>query len=312
MANFKRDVNRFLFRNRDKGIPRLMMWICIANAVVYLIGQFRSDLVSLLLFHPQMIMKGQVWRLFTYIFTFASNSVFLFSTFLGALISIMFYYWVGSTLERTWGTLRFNLFYFSGILLTDLVAMILYWCFKLPMTITSDYLNLSMFLAIATLAPETRVLIYMIIPVKMKWLAWLDIGLTAYNMIRYFMLTSYMYPIYGFGWILFCLFPLVALLNYFLFFGKDVKNLFPQLRKFHGKKRKKAASFGYNEEDTRPNPDWAKKYTNDSGAKPYRHKCTVCGRTDVDCPGLEFRYCSKCAGYFCYCIDHINNHTHVQ
>lgn len=312
MANLKRDMNRFLFRHRDKGIPRLMMWICIANAVVYVLGRWNSGLVSLLIFDPRWIMKGQVWRLFTYIFTFASNSVFLFSTFLGAVISILFYYWIGSVLERTWGTLRFNLFYLIGILLTDLVAMILYWGFDLPMLITSEYLNLSMFLAVATLAPETRVYIYMIIPVKMKWMAWVYFGITLYGIIRSLMLWSVMYPIFGVGWLLFCLFPLVALLNYFLFFGRNVKNLLPSFRRLHVQRRKKSPSYGFNPEDTQPNPNWAKKYTNDSGARPYRHKCTVCGRTDADCPGLEFRYCSKCAGYFCYCIDHINNHTHVQ
>ena len=42
----------------------------------------------------------------------------------------------------------------------------------------------------------------------------------------------------------------------------------------------------------------------------YRHKCEVCGRTDADFPDLQFRYCSKCAGYHCFCEDHIFNHTH--
>ena len=45
---------------------------------------------------------------------------------------------------------------------------------------------------------------------------------------------------------------------------------------------------------------------------PYTHKCTVCGKTDVDSPDLEFRYCSRCNGYHCYCQEHISNHTHIQ
>ena len=64
--------------------------------------------------------------------------------------------------------------------------------------------------------------------------------------------------------------------------------------------------------DAEPNPDWAKNYRSSTGERPYRHKCTVCGRTDTDYPNLEFRYCSKCKGYCCYCIDHINNHVHIQ
>ena len=63
--------------------------------------------------------------------------------------------------------------------------------------------------------------------------------------------------------------------------------------------------------NARPNPNWAGAYRSKSGEKPYRHKCTVCGRTDTDYPNLEFRYCSKCNGYYCYCIDHINNHVHI-
>ena len=62
----------------------------------------------------------------------------------------------------------------------------------------------------------------------------------------------------------------------------------------------------------KPNPNWAKGYQSKTGERPYRHKCTVCGRTDTDYPNLEFRYCSKCNGYYCYCMDHINNHVHIQ
>ena len=61
-----------------------------------------------------------------------------------------------------------------------------------------------------------------------------------------------------------------------------------------------------------PNPNWAQNYQNRAGERPYRHKCLVCGRTDTEYPDLEFRYCSKCKGYCCYCIDHINNHVHIQ
>ena len=68
----------------------------------------------------------------------------------------------------------------------------------------------------------------------------------------------------------------------------------------------------FTQKKQKPNPNWASGYQSKSGQKPYRHKCTVCGRTDADYPNLEFRYCSKCKGYYCYCIDHINNHAHIQ
>jgi hypothetical protein len=56
----------------------------------------------------------------------------------------------------------------------------------------------------------------------------------------------------------------------------------------------------------------AKKARRDLAGMPYRHKCAVCGRTDIEYPDLEFRYCSRCNGYHCFCIDHINNHIHFS
>lgn len=309
MAHLKRDVNRFLFKHRNKGIPRLMLWICISNALVFLISLFNDSLVNLLYFNAAAILRGQVWRLVTYIFTFAVGSGPIFYRIFVATLSISFYYWIGTLLENTWGTLRFNLFYLMGVVLMDVTALGLYLGFGIPAGVTTHYLNLSMFLAVATLLPDYKIYLNLIIPVKMKWLAWLDLGLTLYEVVSTIVFLGPYYN-YHIGIILYALFPLIALLNYFIFFGRDVKNLLPGRRLYQKKpgrvRRQKNAA------EPQPSPDWAKNYRSDSGQRPYRHKCTVCGRTDVDCPDLEFRYCSKCAGYFCYCIDHINNHTHVQ
>ena len=103
--------------------------------------------------------------------------------------------------------------------------------------------------------------------------------------------------------------PLVPLANYFLFFGSDVQNLFPNSWRY---RRPKQHNPGPYAAGAKPNPNWAKGYQSKTGERPYRHKCTVCGRTDTDYPNLEFRYCSKCNGYYCYCMDHINNHVHIQ
>ena len=309
MAHLKRDFNRFLFKHRDKGIPRLMLWICISNALVFLISLFNESLVNLLYFNAAAILRGQVWRLVTYIFTFAVGSGPIFYRIFVATLSISFYYWIGTLLENTWGTLRFNLFYLMGVVLMDATALGLYLGFGIPAGVTTHYLNLSMFLAVATLLPDYKIYLNLIIPVKMKWLAWLDLGLTLYEVVSTIVLLGPYYN-YHIGIILYALFPLIALLNYFIFFGRDVKNLLPGRRLY--RKKPGRVPRQKNVAESQPSPDWSKNYRSDSGQRPYRHKCTVCGRTDVDCPDLEFRYCSKCAGYFCYCIDHINNHTHVQ
>ena len=237
------------------------------------------------------------------------------------LVAIYFYYWIGKTLEANWGTLRFNLFYLTGLLMMDIAALAIHLVFSvegmdLPLPVTVTYLNLSMFLAVATLIPEQKVLFMMFIPIKMKWLALVDLGLTAYQVVNGIYIaiiywTKYHSAAIGVFYILIALFPLIALLNYFLFLGKDIKNLLPQRWQRSRRERKAARNF-QSKVDAEPNPDWAKNYRSSTGERPYRHKCTVCGRTDTDYPNLEFRYCSKCKGYCCYCIDHINNHVHIQ
>ncbi|MDR0889491.1 MAG: rhomboid family intramembrane serine protease [Oscillospiraceae bacterium] len=316
MSHLRRDANRFLYRNRDKGIPKLMLFVAIGNLLVYFMGKMpgMESLYSLLIFDAQKILQGQVWRLFTYIFTTLSERNFFFG-----ILGLFFYNWAGGLLEDTWGRLRFNLYYLSGILITDVVALLLYVSFRPISTIllnssavSSVYLNMSLFLAVATLLPDQRILLYMIIPIKMRWLALFDLAVTLYYVVIGLIDTARIWTEFGAfaGTFLLLLsfFPLLALLNYFLFFGRGVKNLFPRRRYRRTKQRQRVQP----EPAAQPNPDWAKKYRSATGEQPYRHKCTVCGRTDTTCPGLEFRYCSRCKGYFCYCIDHINNHNHVQ
>ena len=151
-------------------------------------------------------------------------------------------------------------------------------------------------MAFATLYPETQFLLFFIIPLKAKYLAWFYL---AYNALAVIIGT---FP--------YNLFPIVALLNYFLFFGSDIKNVLGYRRPRHIS-RPSAKRPGAKQEQ-KPNANWADQYRNASGQKPYHHKCTVCGRTDTDYPDLEFRYCSRCKGYYCYCMDHINNHVHIQ
>ena len=306
MANLKRDANRFLYRNRDKGVPNLMLYVGIGNAVVYVLSLILSfkgiKLDDQLRFDVDAIISGQVWRLITYPFTLIlGDNLLIFK-----LISLYFYYWVGKMLERIWGTLKFNLYYFTGLLLTTLAGILIPLITGYAILVTALYIHMSLFLAVATLCPEEKVFLYFIIPIKMRWMALVYVGLTVLGVVS----SVSAYAVYGSGGIWFALIAygtpvVISLINYLIFLGSDVKNLFVSNRGYRPPQKKP-------EPKAQPNPDWAKNYRGPSGEKPYRHKCTVCGRTDADCPDLEFRYCSKCAGYFCYCIDHINNHTHVQ
>ena len=311
MKNLRQGFERFCFRNRDKGIPNLMLYIVLGNAIVYLLSVMNQNFVlyDVLCFDRNAVLQGQVWRLITYVFTsFSSGSGLLLMA-----ISYLCYYSIGRAIENIWGTFRFTLFYLSGVVLMDVFAM----CFGgIPVVIDglhldlSGYyrsmgtsLNLTLFLSYATLYPNNHFLLFFIIPVRAWIFALVDLVLTAID------IYALSYPVFAFPH---NLFPLVAIGNYLLFFGKDVTNIFPISWRVNAgrlfKKNKQPKKTG-----TIPFPS-AGSYqaTVATPTAPYNHRCTVCGRTDTDYPDLEFRYCSRCNGYHCYCIDHINDHTHVE
>lgn len=200
-------------------------------------------------------------------------------------------------MEQVWGTFRFNLFYLTGIVLMDIYAMLFGgWA-------DISYLNMSLFLGYATMYPDARFLLLYIIPVKAWIFAVIDLALTVYQVIA---LTSM-------GLFPYSLFPLVAIGNYFLFFGKDVINLIPLSWRIKAGRRKKTnKTTAPNKPPIQFRTEATPQNTTPKDKTPYTHRCTVCGRTDISHPDLEFRYCSRCEGYHCYCEDHIGNHTHIQ
>lgn len=291
----KHKINRFFFKHRDKGIKNMMLYLAIGNAVVYLLTMAsRAEIAfyQLLNLVPDKVLAGEVWRLVTYPLCFVCEHGLLFG-----VIGMLFYYWCGTILEQYWGTLRFNLYYLSGILLTDIAAMLL--------GISADiyYVNMSLFLAVATVIPEQQIRIYFIIPVKMKWLAWLDLGLTLVSVIpgivRMIALLSAGKPPY-LNWLI----ALVPIVNFLLFFGRQAADILPDFMRRRGSGRN-ARVRPIHTVRTAPVRETPRPRDN------ARFRCTVCGRTELSNPGLEFRYCSKCAGYRCYCEDHIHNHTHI-
>ena len=293
MSQLRKRFERFCFKHRNKGIPNLMLYIALGSALVYVLGMIDQSytLYEFLCFDRRLILQGQVWRLFSYVLTYGFGSLNIALVGIGLLC----YFSLGRAMENLWGTLRFNLFYFSGVILQDI------FCLIFGGTATVDYLNLSLFLAYATLYPNEHFLLFFIIPVKAWIFALVDLAVVAYDVTM--MTLAGLFP--------YSLFPLVALLNYFLFFGKDIVNVIPVSWRANARrlfKKKPAKKTG-----TIPFPTAGSYQASTAQVKaPYTHRCTVCGRTDVSDPNLEFRYCSRCNGYHCYCQDHINNHTHIQ
>ncbi len=292
MKNLRRNFERFCFQNRSKGIPNLMLYVSLGSAIVYIMSMFDNSytLYYALCFNRALILQGQVWRLFTFIFTYNAGNILL------TAITLLCYYSLGRAMENLWGTLRFNLFYFTGIILMDL------FCMLFGGSADVYYLNLSLFLGYATLYPNARFLLLFIIPVKAWIFALVDLVLTVYDVCNLFA--------HGYG--LYSLFPLVAIANYLLFFGKDVVNVIPLSWRVNARRLFKKKQ-GSTPKKTGTIP-FAGSYeaTKATVQQPYTHRCRICGRTDVSNPELEFRYCSRCSGYHCYCEDHISNHEHVE
>ena len=292
MKNLRNRFERFCYRNRNKGIPNLMLYLCLGSAMVYLFSLFSQNyiLYRILCFDQELILQGQVWRLITYPLTYGLESLNLIV--MG--ISLVCYYSLGRAMENLWGTCRFNLYYLTGILMMDVYCMIF------GGRADVYYLNLSLFLGYATLYPNAQFLLLYIIPVKAWIFALLDLLLVVYGLIVYSFPSN--------------LFSVISLANYFLFFGKDIVNVFPiswraNASRLFRRKKKKAAGPA----KTIPFPSAGSYAASTASVKaPYNHRCTVCGRTDVSDPDLEFRYCSRCNGYYCYCEDHISNHAHIQ
>lgn len=286
MRGFMKKVDIFCYKHPRFGINNLMLIIVIGTAAVWLLSMMdRSNtLLSMLIFNPAAILQGQIWRLVTFIFMPTGDGIWL-------IISLYFYYFIGSVLEREWGKGRFTIFYLSGMLLTIIYGFILYFATGLPFPVTTTYINYSLFFAFATLYPDNMVLLFFFIPVKMKWLAILDAAYFAYGIIDGL--------ITGVGMLkLLSLMPVIAILNYLLFFGSSLM----EIMRPRGGYRQRRKTVDFQQE--------LHRMKKDAKHKNYMHKCAVCGRTDADYPDLEFRYCSRCVGYHCFCQDHINNHVH--
>ena len=275
--------DKFCYKHPKFGIPNLMLYIIIGTVIVYLLdfisgGNFLATL--LFFFERNAIFSGQVWRILTFIFIPPNRNVLFFAIF------AYFYYFLGSTLEREWGSGKFTLYYGTGMLFN----IILGFCIGYADVF---YLNISLLFAFAALWPNMRVLLFFVIPVKMKWIAWFN---GAFFVVSIVNALSGPMPILA-------LIPIVAILNFLLFFAGDLQETIRNGQKIsaHNVRHAKSKTVDFHA---------AQQHVREK--KGYLHKCAVCGKTDVTNPEKSFRYCSKCNGYYCYCDDHIFTHEHVE
>ena len=284
MRKLNRAIDRFCILHPNFGIPNLMLNIVVCNVAVYLLDRFSDSGLSMLLYISlSRVLRGQIWRIVTFIFV-PSGSGLLFFFF------YCYFTWsMGRTLEQQWGTAKFTCYYLGGALLTVVGATAVSLLSRVDVAVWSaSEVTFAMFLAFAILFPDaTFVLFPLPIPIRAKYIAYFDL---AYFAVMIFS------PIVRSAWYA-CIVPLMALLNVALM-------IWPELVSFlhlEQKRSKQAAHF----HNTTANARRAAQQP-EAGVR----KCAVCVRTNKTNPELDFRYCSRCAGYHCFCSDHIFSHIH--
>lgn len=284
MSKWEKKFGRYAIQN-------LSMVLIMCYAAGYLITLINQNFLMYLTLNPYQILRGQIWRLFTWIIIPPDTSNLFF-----VLLMLYFYYSIGTSLERTWGTWRYNVYLISGMLFTivgSFLLMVYCMLFQretmayygtenfftiISMIFSTYYVNMSIFLAFSATFPEVQVLLMFLIPVKVKWMG------IIYGVI---LLTEF---IQGTVYSRFAM--TASLLNFAVFWltGRKRVHMTPrQVRRRQEFHREMKANTGIT-----------------------RHKCAICGRTEKDHPDLEFRFCSKCDGNFEYCQEHLFTHQHVK
>lgn len=278
-------------------IPNLTLYLIICYGIGYLMQYLVPAGYQYLMLDPFLVLKGQVWRLVTWILIPPDSSNLFF-----VLITLYLYYSLGGLLERIWGTYKYNVYLFSGLLFTILGAFVLCGYSVLmgaqPTMYTGLYLlnngsavyfgqfstyyiNMSIFLACAASIPDVQVLLMFLFPIKVKWLGIVYGIILLVNCIQGGIAT----------WIV----VIFSLLNFLVFFLRSKGKMhlsvgqIKRQQEFHQKMRSAGQTKGIT-----------------------RHKCAICGRTELDGDDLEFRFCSKCNGNYEYCQYHLFTHEHVK
>ena len=265
----------------------------------YLLTWLAPSVMGYLTLDPYAILHGQVWRLVTWVIS-PPSSFDLFT-----IIMLMFYLSLGTTLEKVWGTWQYNVYIFTGILLTIVGSFLCMGVFYIvygqaaalamqglcalgAWQFSTYFINMSIFLAYAATFPNAQVLLMFVIPIKVKYLGIVYGVLLVYQMVGYFQVGLSTYAEYWFGVAAIA----ASLLNFLIFWLRSKNHM-----NWNPKQVKRKMEF---RQDIRRNPN----------PRITKHKCAVCGRSEEDDPTLEFRFCSKCNGNYEYCQNHLFTHQH--
>lgn len=283
MSKFEKKFGKYAIEN-------LTLYLIVCYIAGYIIQIIAPTMAAWLTLDPYRILHGQIWRLVTWLLI-PPSTLDIFT-----IIMLFFYYSIGTTLEKTWGTYRYNVYLFMGMLFTIIAAFLfLGVCYvmmpvfpeKVSIGLLSEamgvicstyYISISIFLGFAMTYPNVEVLLMFIFPIKMKWLGYADLFMLVLELLVGSLARKFVIG--------------AALLNVFVFYlmtQRRVK-MTPKQMKRRGEIRREV-----------------KKQSTVT-----RHKCAICGRTEKDDPELTFRFCSKCNGNYEYCQYHLFTHEHVK
>lgn len=237
-------------------IPGLVRMIVILNALVFVLGKLNPAFLGLLYLDKTAILQGQVWRLVTYIFIPNTDS------FLWILLALGFLWMIGEGLEQAWGAFRLNLYYLIGMIGTTVAA------FVFGADFSNTMLNTSLYFAFAWFYPDVQIYLLMILPVKVRWMAWVLGGLlllqlaTGDSSVRMAIIAS--------------------MANYLIFFGPEI---------YRNARRHREVSSRRQTFVTASIPE----------DEPL-HRCAICSRTERSNPELDFRVARDGNDY---CLEHL-------
>ncbi len=254
-------IDRAESRFGHLAIPNLLRIVAGFNALVFILYKVNPGWLDTLRLVPQAVLAGEVWRLVTYVFIPQVGGPI--ADWFFALLYVWYLWWLGEGLEEAMGSFKVNVFYFLGMIGTTIAA------FFFRADFSAFMLNSSLFFAFARFYPEMQIYFMLVLPVKVKWLAWiygalLFIGLLGAS-------ASYLFAV------------IAALANYIVFFGRDILAEAAQRREV-GSRRQRFES--------------QRSEVTDEAL----HRCEVCNRTEIDEPHLEFRVSKD--GHE-YCVEHL-------
>ena len=256
LASLERRIGRF-------AIPNLIVFVVGGMAMVWVLSQSRPDAVGRLVLDMDAVRRGEVWRLVTFLLIPPRTSP------IWVLVNLYFTWWVGSSLEQHWGAFKFNVYYFIGALGTMAAALIVG-------PTSNTWLDSSLFLAFATVFPDVTILLFFILPIKVKWLGILAaVGIAVAATLGDWGTRASI---------------IAALVNYILFFGGHWRDV--------GRQRGVAVRQRAVREQFRS-----------SVPVLGQRSCAICGVREADGADIRVCSCAKCGGQpRSLCLAHARNH----